>query len=185
MALGNIGTAKELSGSLLTLRYAAIYDIFGQICLHEFIKNCHTGTRDLGELKTILPEGTLSFDSFVKEIDSFGSKALVETKRNANRALTRNLLKEVFRLAQAYCSNSNQLKEMESKDWYQFARLIVNSLSHDFKWRFHKKDIQYLPVTFKGEILELELDGQEIHMRLQVLIELVDEIISFSKTDIK
>jgi hypothetical protein len=185
MALGNISTSKELLSSLLTLRYAAIYDIFGQICLHEFIKSCHSGKRELKELKTILPEGTLTFDSFVKEVDSFDSKALVETKRNANRALTRNLLKEVFRLAQSYCSNSNQLNEMESNDWYQFARLIVNSLSHDFKWRFHKKDKQHLPLAYKGETLKLELDGQDIHMRLQVLIELVDEIISFSKTDIK
>lgn len=185
MELGNIKTAQELSGSLLTLRYAAIYDIFGQTCLHEFVKSCHTGTRDLKELETILPEGKLTFESFVNDVNSFGSKALVETKRNANRALTRNLLKEVFRLAQSYCSNSNQLKEMESNHWYQFARLIVNSISHDFKWRFHKKDKQHLPTTYKEVTLRLELDGQDIHMRLQILIELVDEIISFSKTEIK
>ena len=185
MSLGNIKTAKELSSSLLTLRYAAIYDIFGQICLHEFIKNCQAGTRDLKELQTILPEGTLTFDSFVKEVNSFGSKALVETKRNANRALTRNLLKEVFRLTQSYCYDSRQLKEMESSDWYQFTRLIVNSLSHDFKWKFHKKDKQYLPITYKGETLKLEFDNLDIHIRLQILIELVDEIISFSKKEIK
>ncbi|MEQ5790487.1 hypothetical protein J4E06_05445 [Muricauda sp. NFXS6] len=185
MALGNIKSAQELSGSLLSLRYAAIYDIFGQICLHEFIKNCHKGTNNLKELATILPEGKLTFDSFVNEVNSLGEKALVETKRNANRALTRNLLKEVFRLAQSYCSDTNQLEEMESKSWYQFTRLIVNSMSHDFKWRFHKKDKKHLPITYKKETLELNVDGQDIHMRLQVLIELVDEIISFSKSEIK
>lgn len=185
MAIGNINSAKQLLGSLLTLRYAAIYDIFGQISLHEFIKDCHRGERELKELETILPEGKLTFESFVNEVNGFGPRALVETKRNANRALTRNLLKEVFRLTQSYCSISGQLDEMESKEWYQFTRLIVNSLSHDFKWRFNKKDLNHLPITHKGELLEAGLDGHDLHMRLQVLIELVDDIISFCRANLK
>lgn len=43
MAIGNNKNRKELTSSLKSLLYAAIWDIFGQVCLHEFIKTAHKG----------------------------------------------------------------------------------------------------------------------------------------------
>jgi hypothetical protein len=139
----------------------------------------------LNNLKTILPEGNLSLNDFIENLNKISDKAAVETKRNANRALTRNLLKEVFRLTQSYCSETKQLKTMEAKDWYQFTRLVVNSISHDFLWRFNKKEIAYLPITYEGFTIESKLNGLDISMRLQILIEIVYEIIEFTEKEIK
>ncbi|WP_339894286.1 hypothetical protein [uncultured Algibacter sp.] len=185
MAIGNNKNRKELTSSLKSLLYAAIWDIFGQVCLHEFIKSAHKGKSDLNNLKTILPEGNLSLNDFIENLNKMSDKAAVETKRNANRALTRNLLKEVFRLTQSYCSETKQLKIMEAKDWYQFTRLVVNSISHDFLWRFNKKDIAHLPIAYKGYTIESKLNGLDISMKLQILIEIVYEIIEFTEKEIK
>jgi hypothetical protein len=74
---------------------------------------------------------------------------------------------------------------MEAKDWYQFTRLVVNSISHDFLWRFNKKEIAYLPITYEGFTIESKLNGLDISMRLQILIEIVYEIIEFTEKEIK
>jgi len=164
-----------------SLRAAAIYDIFAQVCLHDFIKDCHRGTADPKTLTTKLPEGELDFDKFCAELGKLGSRALVETKRNANRAVTRNYLKEVFRVTQSYCDKSGQYSVLESESWYHFTRILVNSLSHNFRLEFRDNDKKYLPVSYGDETLDLKMDGQAISGKLELLVRLADEIINFSR----
>lgn len=178
---GEISSKSELIDSLFSLRAAAIYDIFAQTCLHEFFKQAHNGLADLESLSTVLPEGVITLKDFVEQIDKHGTQALVETKRNANRFLTRNLLKEAFRITESYCKSTDQEDVLKAEAWHQFARIIVNSLSHNFRLDFRPSDKKLLPVSFKGVEITETMNGIPISFKLQVLIDLVDEIMEFSK----
>ena len=180
MTIGGIATKSDLVDHLVALRMAAIYDIFAQICLHQFIKDWAEQKVDPESLKTQLPEGTVTFKQFMDDLAIMGDQVQVETKRNANRALTRNYLKEVFRITQSFCKMTGQSDVMSSEPWYQFARMVVNSLSHNFICEFRPEDKKYLPVTYKGVTLDITLDNKPLNMKLEILLTLSDDIIAFA-----
>jgi hypothetical protein len=181
MVVGDINSKDDLVGHLISLRMAAIYDIFAQTCLHEFIKKWNQGEADPDELTTVLPEGTITLRQFMKQLAVFGNDAPVETKRNANKFLTRNLLKEVFRITQSYCLESGQANTMTAEPWYKFARIIVNSLSHNFRLDFRTHDRDQLPVSYKGETIDASMDRKPLRMQLSALLSLIDDIIDFAR----
>jgi hypothetical protein len=184
MKIGDINSKDDLLGHLTSIRIAAIYDIFAQICLHEFFKKANRGGVDLNVLKTKLPEGVISLKEFVEQVNKIAPKALVETKRNANRALTRNLIKEIFRITKAYCKKANQSLKISNQSWYQFARITTNCISHSFRLEFNLYDKRQLPVVYNGITIDEAMEGQPIKMPLQILINLVDDIIKFVKEEV-
>ena len=161
---------------------AAVYDIFGQTLLHNFYKDVAAGNADASVLIATLPEGNITLKQFTDQLNGLNDRALVETKRNANRALTRNLFKESFRITQAYCWSSSQLKALRAEDWYEFARIVSNCLSHNFRLEFRPYDHSRLPVSYNGVTIDRSFDGQPISMKLEILINLVDELIAFART---
>ena len=181
MTISDISTKADLLNHLASLWMAAIYDIFAQTCLHQFIKNWSTGTADPDSLTTELPEGTVTFRKFMDQLAAMGNCAQLETKRNANRALTRNFLKEVFRITQSFCKKTDQANKMAAEHWYQFTRILVNSLSHNFRLDYRPHDKSQLPVTYKNETLDISMDRKPVSMQLSILLSLTDEIINFAK----
>jgi len=182
---GEVQNSSQLLSSLQSMRAAAVYDIFAQACLHEFFKEANRGCADLRTLKTILPEGELTLDQFVAQMTAFGPHALVETKRNANRFLTSNLLKEAFRLTDSYCVSTDQKKILKGETWHQFARLLVNCLSHGFRLEFRPYDKQILPVSFREHTITEKMDGKLARFPLEVLLQLTDEIIEFARAKLR
>jgi hypothetical protein len=69
---------------------------------------------------------------------------------------------------------------MKKEGWYQFARIVANSLSHNFRLEFRRPDLSLLPVTYRGVSIDKSMDGKTIEITLEHLIQLVDEIIAFS-----
>lgn len=181
---GDIRQKEDLLNSLFSLRAAAIYDIFAQTCLHEFFKQAHKGLADLSSISTVLPEGKITLREFTKQIDIHGGHALVETKRNANRFLTRNYLKESFRMTESYCVLTRQKNILKQENWYQFARIIVNSLSHNFRLEFRPYDKTLLPVTYQRTEINESMDGKPISFKLQILLDLTEEIRRFSEVSL-
>jgi len=177
-------TKNELINRQFSLRCGAIYDIFAQICLHEFIKKCSEGKSSLAVLKTQLPEGEITLAQFFKKLDGMNNSAIVETKRNANRFLARNYFKELYRITESYCYSSNQEDVLKEQPWYQFARILVNCVSHSnlFEARRYKKE---LPVNYKGLSITEKNDGKQINVTLQFILELGEEILKFTKKKIK
>lgn len=183
--MGEIESLNDLNCHLYSMRQAAIYDIFAQICLHEHIKKIHKGDSTNYDLRQTLPEGEITFTDFLETLSKLGETAGVETKRNANRFLTRNHLKEVFRITQSYCSQTKQLELMEKESWYQFARIVTNSLSHNHKLEFNNTDKKFLPVSYGESKITLDMGGQCLQLSLEVLLKLCDEIINFAGNKIK
>ena len=183
--MGEIACKVDLHGHLISLREAAVYNIFAQTCLHEFIKKWQRGEADPTSIKTELPEGTIDLNQYMQRLAKHGDQAPVETKRNANRSITRNLLKEGFRITQSFYQATGAEVEMTGQAWYQFTRIVVNSLSHDFRFQFHPHDLRQLPVTFDGQTIDASQNGQPATMPLRTLLALYDEIIRFVATDLR
>lgn len=179
--ISDVYDQKSLTSTLITLRTAAVYDLFAQTLLHNFYKEVAAGKADLSSLVADLPEGKLTLKHFTDHLTAGDERALVETKRNANRALTKNLFRETFRITEAYCRNSNQLDTLKENTWFEFARIVANCLSHNSRLDFRPYDLQRLPVSYKGAIIDSSMDGQGISLQLEILINLVDELISYSK----
>lgn len=176
--IGEISNREELASNLFTLRQAAIYDLFAQICLHENIKLIHSGGNSI-PLTTNISGQNITIESFLFSLGLAGSHAPVETKRNANRFLTRNHLKEVFRITQSYCSKTRQLPLMEIESWYHFSRILVNDLSHDFRLKFSKNDLKLLPLIYNGYEITNEMEGTIFSLPLEILLRLCDDVIEF------
>ena len=177
----DIENQADLVNVLISLRMAAIYDIFGQAHLHNFYKDVAAGKADASTLTTTLPEGNISLKEFTDEVDGLGARALLETKRNANRAVTRNFFKESFRITEAYCRISSQLDTLKAKHWFGFARIIANSLSHNFRLEFRPYDLSQLPVSYKGIMIDSSSNGKPVSLQLEILLSLGDELIGFAK----
>jgi len=182
--LSDIESRDQLITALNSLRAAAIYDLFGQTLLHNFYKDIAAGKVDANGLVVSLPEGSITLEQFNNWLNGISETALVETKRNANRALTRTLFKETFRITESYCRRSKQISTLRSASWFEFARIIANGLSHDFRMRFSRYDLTRLPVTYNGIRIDETQDGNAISLQLEVLVNLMDDMIEFSSSTI-
>jgi len=76
----------------------------------------------------------------------------------------RALIKESFELIKDYCDDTGQSTVLKAEPWYQFARMIRNCLSHNFKFEFNKYDKGLLPVSWGARTIETAMDGK--HLKL-------------------
>ena len=78
------------------------------------------------------------------------------------RSNQRAFLKESFEICRAYSENNPTSLRMTTLPWFNYVRLIRNSISHGFVWIFNKKDKSILPVSYKGKEITFDLEGKEI-----------------------
>jgi hypothetical protein len=72
-----------------------------------------------------------------------------------NKMLMRTTIKESFEHIKDYCQDSEQYEAFKSQQWYEFARIIRNFLSHNCRFIFNKYDRERLPISYKDfEITE-------------------------------
>ncbi len=77
----------------------------------------------------------------------------------------RALIKVSFELIKNYCDETNQDSKFKAEPWYQFARIIRNCLSHNFKFEFRKYDKTLLPVTWKSRTIDASMDGKHLELK--------------------
>jgi hypothetical protein len=76
----------------------------------------------------------------------------------------RALIKESFELIKDYCDVTNQSSSFKAEPWYQFARMIRNCLSHNYRFEFKNHDKKLLPVLWKNRTIDSSMDGQELQL---------------------
>ena len=76
----------------------------------------------------------------------------------------RALIKESFEMIKDYCDDTEQNAVFKGEPWHQFARMIRNCLSHNFKFEFNKYDRGLLPVSWGKQTITIDMDGQ--HLKL-------------------
>jgi hypothetical protein len=67
-----------------------------------------------------------------------------------------------FQLLEERCGAVGARRELEATDFYQFARIIRNCVSHNFRIEYRKFDRSLLPLTWRGLTLTEEMDGGEL-----------------------
>jgi len=100
------------------------------------------------------------------------------------KMLFRALLKESYELVKDYCKDTRQMNLLKSENWYHFARIIRNCLSHDFRIVLSKQDKSILPVSWNNHTISADMDGQDLDLNFFSFcdaIELIDDIQIFSK----
>jgi hypothetical protein len=78
----------------------------------------------------------------------------------------RMLIKESFELLKDYCDETSQSSALKAEPWFQFARMIRNCLSHNFRFEFNNYDKSLLPVSWKSYAIDVGLDGQHLKLEL-------------------
>lgn len=79
------------------------------------------------------------------------------------------LIRVPFELLSDYCEDYDQaapgrmmMKQLRAVDWYEYARAIRNTVSHNFRFDFSKYKPQQFPIAWRGIALTADLDGKAI-----------------------
>jgi hypothetical protein len=125
------------------------------------------------------PEAQFGYIKYIFQSDELLRLATNELRK----AVLRSCIKEVYEILKSESKTAEQKKALRNAPWYQFLRMIRNSLSHDFYLRFSDYDKQQLPVAWSGLTLTQEMDGAELPMqgfltRAKVQ-ELIDDVIEY------
>lgn len=97
----------------------------------------------------------------------------------------RNMTSDTYEAVYDYCESHGQLPSMQVQDWYQFARVIRNSLTHTQCFKFHSRVLAILPVTWKGRTIDASMNGLEVPFTFfdwHVGEELFNDIFEFAGT---
>jgi hypothetical protein len=76
----------------------------------------------------------------------------------------RSLIKESFELLKNYTEETKQEAALQAEPWYQFARMIRNCLSHNFRFGFNAYDKKKLPQTWKAKTIAVSMDDQPLEL---------------------
>lgn len=93
--------------------------------------------------------------------------------------LLRAIIKEPFELIKDYCDKTGRAGQFKTESWYQFARIIRNCLSHNFRFEFNPYDKSLLPVTWKSRIITLVMDGLPLSLSFFGYVEAWELFIEF------
>jgi hypothetical protein len=109
--------------------------------------------------KEVPVEAGSSYDvGFAGSPDFNLDRAAMEFAKMALRNFTLDSYEALF----DYCKQTGQLSRMQSQPWYEFARMVRNSLTHTQHWRFRRRDLTRLPVKWIDKVIEADMDGQEL-----------------------
>lgn len=76
----------------------------------------------------------------------------------------RTFLKESFEHIKTYVNLTNQFELMRTANWYQFARIMRNSLSHTVFIQIKPRDLSLLPVTWNNITVDSAMNNTELYL---------------------
>jgi hypothetical protein len=121
------------------------------------------------ETYPILGKSHCSFGPYSISFDQVTNLLRIQNDRDIAakefiKMLLRALIKETFELIKSYCAASKQASAFTAQPFYQFARMIRNCLSHNFRFKFKKHDKTLLPVNWKGRNITAAMDGSYLEL---------------------
>ena len=104
------------------------------------------------QIKKLLQDTTANFGEFSFKLDQVTK--LVESNESKNLAITeflkshyRAYLKEGFELIQTYCRLNGITHTLHNQDWFLFAKIVRNTLSHDYYFNFDRVGKEKFPIS--------------------------------------
>jgi len=125
--------------------------------VREFLESDEGQVRVEGFKMGLEQMGQTILDGGAKQqqaLDEFGKAAL------------RTLIKDSFECIKGYSEETGQAPSFRAQDWYQFARMVRNSLSHDYCFRFNTHDRTLLPVTWRDRTISVSMDNLPMELSL-------------------
>ncbi len=96
---------------------------------------------------------TVTFDQVAQLLKKAPEHGIVLSE--FNKMLMRTTIIESFEHIKEYCQNTNQYPLLKKQQWYEFARIIRNFLSHNCRFIINKYDRERMPIRWgKLEITE-------------------------------
>lgn len=77
------------------------------------------------------------------------------------KMLLRNFTLDSFEAVKGYCEETGQFAQLRSQPWYEFTRMMRNSLTHAQRWHFRDKDRRRVPVRWRDKIIDASMEGTE------------------------
>ena len=72
-------------------------------------------------------------------------------------------LKDSFEVFNVYLRYSNQFDLVKNESWFNYARIMRNTISHNLHVIYSKADLKLLPITWDGVTLNAPLNGAPVH----------------------
>jgi len=86
----------------------------------------------------------------------------------------RSFIRESFEIIQDYCKNSHQMKKFNETKWFNFARLIRNCFSHNFKFILTESDVERLPIKWRNKEIKLDMKNTVLNLQFFGYLEAFD-----------
>lgn len=102
--------------------------------------------------------------------------------------LSRAVIKESFEGIKSYCKGTDKVPKFEAQDWYHFARIVRNSVSHNGRIELTRADHGRLPIRWRDKTIDAGSDGQPVEAVLgnhPEIVELVAEMSMFAMDDLQ
>lgn len=117
-----------------------------------------------------LPQLSVNFGSYKHKHDRITS---ILSDKNGKQSLINNFfkrslmcttIKDYYDSISYYCdkSQSNQYSSFKNEPYYQFIRVIRNTMSHGYKFDFSKMNKGIFPVSWNGKTINLSDEHKEI-----------------------
>ena len=123
--------------------------------------------------------GTFLYIGYVFKTDDLLKHATQELRNS----VIRNCLKETFELVKSYGKETEQADVIRAAPWYQFLRIVRNSLSHDLRLDFRESDLKHLPVTWSGLTIDRSMQNGPLQrpgfLSRAKTLELIDAVIDY------
>lgn len=101
-----------------------------------------------------------------KNLDEIFKKESVlnETIFELSKQYLRTCFKESFEHIKSFAKITNQFELVRSANWYQFARIMRDSLSHKVIIEIQSKDLKLLPLCWNNIIIDESMNGKELEL---------------------
>lgn len=134
----------------------------------------------------VFEEGHAKFGTYIVEFKQVKSLMINPTHRQIAlkeflKSQIRALIKESFELVKNYCHETNQNSKLKAAPWFQFARMIRNCLSHNFKFEFREYDKTLLPLTWKSRTIDASMDGKHLELKFFGYVETWELFMEYQK----
>ena len=142
----------------------------------QTIKNNYALTQ-AGILLLVAPDAPQKFEEYYSHISDepeaqFGYiryvfedyDLLKHSTNELRKSVLRNCIKETFEMLKVELQTEEEKEILLRAPRYKFLRMVRNSLSHDFKFRFREYDKSKLPVSWADLTITIEMVNEFLPM---------------------